>query len=74
MTIDMNQLRNAPLRDAMRLTDHALQVVSLGAIFLEEECLAAAKYLDEQATTTADDAEKAILHAIATYYRTQGSN
>lgn len=69
--IDMDQLRNAELRDAHRLTEHALSVVSLGGMFSPESLMAAAKYCDEQAATCTEDGERAIFHAIAAYYRTQ---
>lgn len=64
-------LRNDTLRDAHRLTENGLAIVALGSMFSVDALLAAADYLDEEANTAGEDAERAILHAIASYYRTE---
>lgn len=72
MSIDLKAaLRDSSLRDAHRLTENGLAIVALGSMFSADALLAAADYLDAEANTAGEDAERAILHAIAAYYRTE---
>jgi hypothetical protein len=67
-------LRNADMRDAHRLYNAAVQVVSLGSLFPETALRAVAAALADEARYTDEEHEREALLAMASYLATEAGS